>query len=134
MRESLRASLGQLAQQLGLDAVAVVYLKTAIHATVGVGVIVGDRGMDTIRMKPTLIAVAKDGTTLVDLGAQTIDALTTSRSGVPVYAAVPQAKGNHSQVLDLGERTGKVQREFLALVDEAMPGLASRFAKALAVP
>src|SRR5438270_11439536 len=55
MHDYFLKSVGALADKLGLDALAVVYLHTEIKATVGINTIVNGRGIDSIRMKPTMV-------------------------------------------------------------------------------
>jgi hypothetical protein len=139
-RETLRKEAGKLAQELGLDAVAFVYLKTAIRSTVGINTIVNGRGIDTVRMAPTMVVIAKDGSVVLDLGDHVIDAITQGRAGVPIYAVVYDRNGAHkdrdgrrfSLVTDLADPKGKVREEMIALVDEAIPDLAKGFDKLLA--
>lgn len=139
-RESLRKEAGKLAEELGLDAVAFVYLKTAIRSTVGINTIVNGRGIDTVRMAPTMVVIAKDGSVVLDLGDHAIDAITQGRAGVPIYAVVYDRNGAHkdrdgrrfSLVADLADPKGKVREEMIALVDEAIPDLAKGFDKLLA--
>lgn len=143
VREILRVSTGALAERLGLDAMAVVYLRSAVRATVGVNVISTSTGRanDTIRMEPGLLLIAKDGTPLVDLEARPIDAITTGRAAVPVYRVEYGPNGDHvlggkrfSLVLDLADPRGVVRTEYEALVDKAVSGFVADLDKKLAAP
>jgi hypothetical protein len=115
LRDLLFATIGALATELGLDALAIVHERAQVTSTVGVGVLVGDRGLDTIRMGPTVIFITKDGKKAVDMGYPSLDALAHSRMAVPVY----RRSGDHGRELDLKDPKGKVLEEFKALTSEA---------------
>jgi hypothetical protein len=141
VREVLRTSAGALAERLGLDAMAVVYLRSAVLATVGINVISSGtgRGNDTIRMEPGLLLIGKDGAPLVAVEARTIDAITTGRAAVPVYRVEYGPRGDHvikgqrfSLVLDLADPRGEVRSEYEALVDKAVSGFVADLDKKLA--
>lgn len=141
VREVLRASTGALAERLGLDALAVVYLRSAVLATVGINVISSNtgRGNDTLRMEPGLLLIGRDGTPLVEVEARNIDAITTSRAAVPVYRVEYGPKGDHvlngqrfSLVLDLADPRGQVRTDYVALVDEAAGDFVGDLEKKLA--
>ncbi len=138
VRDVLRASVGALAAKLGLDAMAVVYLRSQVLATVGVNVISGNRGNDTIRMEPAILLIGRDGEAVVDLEAKTIDAISPSRAAVPVYRVDWSPSGDHvlsgkrfSLVLDLADPKGEVRSEYQALVEKSASGFLDRFEKSL---
>lgn len=127
-REELFAKIGTLAGKLNLDGFIFLYLRTNMHSTVGLTVISGDRGNNTIRMVPTMILVTKDGKAAIDTGTPVMDDLATSNMAVPVYKKQYDAGGQlkerdgrrFSLVIDLKDPKGKVQKDLFELTDDAL--------------
>lgn len=136
LRDVELRAIGKLTQALGLDAMAVVYSRTAIQATVGANVYVNGRGLDTVRMGPTVLLVNRDGKVVVDLGFSSLDQLPYSRMSVPVYRIVnpgaPLAQRQHA--LDLNDPERKVPSALADLSQESADGLIADVQKALAAP
>ncbi len=76
--------IGELATKLNLDGLIVIFLQTGIRRA-GENITWGGRGLDTIKMEPALILVTRDGKVAIDTGARTIDDLSPSNAGVPLY-------------------------------------------------
>jgi hypothetical protein len=119
LRDLLYACVGQLATELGLDALAIIHERASITSTVGIGVTIGDRGLDTIRMGSTVMFINREGQKVVDMGYPNLDALAHSRMGVPVY----RKTGDRSKELDLNDPKGKVLTELNGLTGDAALGL-----------
>jgi hypothetical protein len=127
LQKEMCAKVGELATKLKLDGLMVIYLHTDIRQTVGIGVTLGERGNDTVRMDPTLVLVSKDGKTAIDMGEPVIDALTTSNASVPLYKAEGHQGGTINMgtnrpgyIIDLKDPKGKVQKDLYELTDDAL--------------
>lgn len=138
-RDELFAKTGALAGKLDLDGLIIVYLNTGIRHTVGVGVTLGERGNDTIRMEPTMILVARNGKAAINMGAPSIDALSPSNASVPLYRASGHRGGTFSfgtqrpdQIIDLKDPKGEVQKDFYELTDDALKYFMKKLDKELA--
>ena len=96
----------------GLDGFAIVHWRSQIRPMVGVGVWVGDRGLDSIWAQPTLVIVNKSGEVALDMGYPSLDDLAPKRSSVPVY----RKTGENVGVLDLADPKGKCLEEYQGLL------------------
>ncbi|HSI05415.1 MAG: hypothetical protein ACAI38_20315 [Myxococcota bacterium] len=112
LRDVLLKSTGQLAADLGLDGFAIVHWRSTIRPMVGVGVWVGDRGLDSIWAEPTMIIINKNGEVALDMGYPSLDSMAPKRSSVPVYKKTGEMKG----VVDLADPKGKVLEEYQGLL------------------
>ena len=133
MHDYFLKSVGALADKLGVDALAIVYLHTEIKATVGINTIVNGRGIDSIRMKPTLVVVDKAGKAAIDLGEPVIDDLTQRAAGAPVYRVTGPTNAP-TMVIDLADPQGKVLPDFQELIAKTSQTVGEKLAKQMAPP
>lgn len=139
LRKEMYPRVGELASTLNLDGLIVIYLRTAIHSTVGVEVIHGERANDTVRMAPTMALVSRDGKVAIDMGEPHIDAVTMGNAGMPIYkvaghrgGTIILGKNKSNFVIDLKDPKGKVQKDMYALTNLALSHFMKQLDKQLA--
>jgi len=133
IRDILDQVLRDYCARNGLDAVALVHLKSVTGQPGDIRVIVaGNRILSSLKVNPGIVVRGKDGEIAVDSGQPRLDDLAPMKLAMPIFVGEKQAGGNWANFkLDLDDPAGKARAAYNELIKDTAADLLKDLGKKL---